>query len=487
MPSSSSFISMIFLPCRADKQGRFVDEVGQVGAGEARRLRGQGVQVDLLADGLAARVHLEDHLAAGAVRPVDHDLAVEAARAQQRRVEDVGAVGGGDEDDVVLHLEAVHLDEQLVQRLLALVVSTAETSSPVAAHGVDLVHEDDAGRVLLGLVEQVAHARGADADEHLDEVRARDGEERHARLAGDGPGQQGLAGAGRAVEQHALGDAGAELLELLGVLQELLDLVELLDGFVGARHVLERDLGRIDAHPFGPALAEAHHLGAAALHAAHHEHHEGDDEDDRQQQAEEGARPRRAPGLGRDHDLRMSGQQLGEERGIGVADGVGGPVLGSHLDRLSRGVDEHGRDVAVGEVADEALAVALVGVADGATSLSSGDHLHHDEKDEHGQHGDDEAPQSAQVGLPASRLCVAGRLLFTPMRVTNHGSVRSWRLRAFGRPPYATSSRLRRKGRAERASRGCPVCASPTGASTVSITLDTCSHAIPAMQEEAAV
>ena len=217
------------------EQRRLVDEVGQVGAGEARRLRGQRVHVDVLVDRLAARVHLEDLLAARAVRAVDDDLPVEAARAQQRRVEDVRAVGGGDEDDVVLHLEAVHLDEQLVERLLALVVAAAEAGAAVAADRVDLVDEDDAGRVLLGLLEQVAHARGADADEHLDEVRAADAEERDARLAGDGTRQQRLAGAGRAVQQHALGDAGAELLELLGVLEELLDLVQLLDRLLARR------------------------------------------------------------------------------------------------------------------------------------------------------------------------------------------------------------------------------------------------------------
>ena len=157
------------------------------------------------------------------------------------------AVGGGDQDDVVRHREAVHLDEQLVERLLALVVPAAHAGAAVAADGVDLVHEDDAGRVLLGLLEEVAHARGADADEHLDEVRAGDREERHAGLAGDGAGQQRLAGARRAVEQHALGDPGAERLELLGVLQELLDLVELLDRLVDPRDVAEGDLRRVDA------------------------------------------------------------------------------------------------------------------------------------------------------------------------------------------------------------------------------------------------
>src|SRR6185437_7939132 len=161
------------------QQRGLVDQIGQVSAGEARGLSGQSVHVDLAGQRLAARVDLQDLLASATVGPVHHDLAVEAAGTQQRRVKDVGTVGGGDQDDVVLHLEAVHLDEQLVQRLLALVVTAAQAGAAVAPDGVDLVHEDDAGGVLLGLLEQVAYAAGAHADEHLDEIRPADAEERN--------------------------------------------------------------------------------------------------------------------------------------------------------------------------------------------------------------------------------------------------------------------------------------------------------------------
>ena len=129
---------------------------------------------------------------------VDHDLPVEAARAEQRRIEHVGAVGGGDQDDAVVGLEAVHLDQQLVQRLLALVVPAAEARAAMPADGVDLVDEDDAGRVRLALLEEVAHAAGAHADEHLDEVRARHREERPPGFTGHRLGEQRLAGARRA-------------------------------------------------------------------------------------------------------------------------------------------------------------------------------------------------------------------------------------------------------------------------------------------------
>ena len=116
------------------------------------------------------------------VRTVDDDAAIEAARAQQRRIEHVRTVRRRHEDDAFVRFEAVHLDEQLVQRLLALVVAAAEAGAAMAADGVDFIDEDDAGRVLLALLEQVAHARRADADEHLDEVRAADREERARSL-----------------------------------------------------------------------------------------------------------------------------------------------------------------------------------------------------------------------------------------------------------------------------------------------------------------
>ena len=53
--------------------------------------------------------------------------------------------------------------------LLARAVA-GEAGAAMTADGVDLVHEDDARRGLFRLLEEVAHTRGADADEHLDEV-----------------------------------------------------------------------------------------------------------------------------------------------------------------------------------------------------------------------------------------------------------------------------------------------------------------------------
>ena len=203
------------------EERRLVHEVGEVRAGEAGRAARDDRGIHVGRDRHLAHVHQQDLLAAADVGQRHDDLAVEAARAQQRGVEHVGAVGRGDDDHARGALEAVHLHQQLVQRLLALVVAAAQARAALAADRVDLVDEHDAGRVLLRLLEHVAHARRAHADEHLDEVGARDREERHLRLARDRAREERLAGAGRAHHQHAARDAPAQLLELRRVAQEV--------------------------------------------------------------------------------------------------------------------------------------------------------------------------------------------------------------------------------------------------------------------------
>ena len=86
------------------------------------------------------------------------DLTVEAARAQQRGVEDVGPVRRRHHHDALGGLEAVHLGEHLVEGLLTLVVPTTEPGAALAADRVDLVDEDDRPAELAGLLEQVTHA-----------------------------------------------------------------------------------------------------------------------------------------------------------------------------------------------------------------------------------------------------------------------------------------------------------------------------------------
>ena len=170
-----------------------------------------------------------------------HHLAVEAAGAKQGGVEHVRAVGGGDQDDAFIGLEAVHLHQELVQGLLALVIAAAEASTAMAADRVDFVDEHDAGRVLLGLLEHIPHTRSTHAHKHFHKIGAGDGEEGHIGFAGDSAGEERLTGTRRADQEHTLGDAAADLLELLRVFQEFDDFLQLFLGLIDAGDVVEGD------------------------------------------------------------------------------------------------------------------------------------------------------------------------------------------------------------------------------------------------------
>ncbi len=157
------------------------------------------------------RVHLQDSFAPLDVRSWHDNAADRTARAEQRGIQYVGPIGCGDENDAFVGLEAVHFDQQLVQRLFAFVMAATEAGAAMTPDGVDFVDEDDAGRLLLALNEQIAHTRRADADEHFDEIGTADAEERHPGFARDGTSQQSLAGSRRAQRVNTLWEFGRQV------------------------------------------------------------------------------------------------------------------------------------------------------------------------------------------------------------------------------------------------------------------------------------
>jgi hypothetical protein len=237
-------------------------------------------------------VDLEDVLPAPEVGAVHHHLPVEPARPQERRVQDVRPVGGGHDDYALGGVEPVHLNQELVQGLLPLVVGAHPGPHGPGAglpDRVQLVQEHQAGRPVLGLLEELPDAGGTQTHEHLHELRARHEEERHLGLAGHRPGQKGLAAPRRAQQEDALGDPASQALVLLGVLQERHDLPELLDGLVDAGHVGERGLEVLAVVDLDAPLAQVERAGGSpAGHPAEDEapdgHQDQDGQDPREQE-----------------------------------------------------------------------------------------------------------------------------------------------------------------------------------------------------------
>ncbi len=268
------------------------------------------------------RVDAEDGFAALHVGLVHDDLPVEPARAEQRGVEHLGPVRRRHDDDALARVEPVHLGQQLVQCLFPLFVAAHRALRPHLAQRVQLVDEHDARRLGFSLLEEIADARGADAHEHLDELRAAEAEERHVRFSGHGAREQRLAGARRADQQGALGNPPAQVRVLLRRFQELDDLPQLVLGLVDARDVGEPHLHLIVGVDLRAAAGEGHDAALGASHPAEEEPPQGHDEQHRDDPSQQVRHPA-VHGLARElHALGL--EILGELR---ILDAVHGKQL----------------------------------------------------------------------------------------------------------------------------------------------------------------
>src|SRR5207249_6121276 len=185
------------------------DGAGDVGAPRLRFREGN----------VGRQVLGEDVGGGAAVGALDLDLHVEPAWAQDGRVDEVLAVGGADDDDVLEAFDAVDLGQELGHDGGLDVGGDAGAAG--AEERVHLVEEDDdrdvLGGLFLGLDEDLADLALGLPDVLVEELGALDVEEEALDLlaallgdllgevVGDGLGDHGLAAAGRTIEEHALG------------------------------------------------------------------------------------------------------------------------------------------------------------------------------------------------------------------------------------------------------------------------------------------
>ena len=162
-------------------------------------------------------------------------------------------------------------------------MAAAKPGSSAPCHRIDLINEDDTGRVLLGLLKQIADTRCADADEHLDKIRPGDGEERHAGFPCNRLGQQRLAGARLSLEQNALRNSCTDRRVLPRILEKIHDLLELLLLLLESGHVRKRMLA-LQIVPLRIALAKIHHPGIGAVRAVLPRHQEKEEKADHRDQ-----------------------------------------------------------------------------------------------------------------------------------------------------------------------------------------------------------
>mmetsp|Transcript_10482 Transcript_10482/g.31322 ORF Transcript_10482/g.31322 Transcript_10482/m.31322 type:complete len:435 (+) Transcript_10482:1339-2643(+) len=209
------------------------------------RVLRQLLQVSLGREAHLLGLGAQDREAARRVGRGQRQLAVEPAKPAQRRVDGAGPRRGCEDDDALVGLHPVEQGEQLrhdplLELALRLVALWCER--------VQLVDEDDGGRVGLGLLKHLAQRRLGLAGSLGHDLGAVDGAEPHASLLPDCLRDHRFAGAGGTVDNDAARRPHAQMVKHLWLLERQVDqlaelrelLVEPADVGVSDRRVLAR-------------------------------------------------------------------------------------------------------------------------------------------------------------------------------------------------------------------------------------------------------
>ena len=245
------------------QQRRFVEHVFQIRADHPWRAARDVFEIDVSGELHFAGVHLEDGVAAGAVGPVDEDLPVEASRAQQRAVQNLGPVG--------------RARTMMPSRESKPSISTSSWFSVCSRSSVPPPPCDPDRLLPMASSSSMKMIAGAFALACSNSLRTRDAptptktsmnsdaarrKKRHAGFTRDRAREERLAGARRPDEQRPFRHARAERRKLRRAAQELDDLLELFFRLVHAGNVVEARMrpALLVARARRPARQRGHRL-----------------------------------------------------------------------------------------------------------------------------------------------------------------------------------------------------------------------------------
>ena len=189
----------LLLATAHSQECRLVDDIGEIGARETGGHRSDHLEIRIGAHDHLLRMDAQDSQAADLVRTIDQYLTIEAAGPQQCGIQNLRPVGRRHQNDADAGIEAIHLDQQLIQGLLPLFMRHRSHAARFSDR-IQFIDENDAGRFDLRLLEEIPYTGCSDSHKHFHELGAADTEKGHAGLSCHGPGQEGLAGAWRADE-----------------------------------------------------------------------------------------------------------------------------------------------------------------------------------------------------------------------------------------------------------------------------------------------
>ena len=141
-------------------------------------------------------------------------------------------------------------------------MAAAHSGASPSGHGIDLIDKYDTGRILFGILKQIADTGCAHTHKHFHKIRTGNREKGNPRLTGYSLSKKGLSRSRRAYQKKPLGNPGPYAGIFLRLPEEIHYLFQFFLFFLQARHIMKSYLAVPTQS--GPAFSKIHHLGIGA-------------------------------------------------------------------------------------------------------------------------------------------------------------------------------------------------------------------------------
>ena len=214
-------------------------------------------------------MYLKDRLTSCQIRQFYGNTSVKSSGTKKCRIKGLRPVGSCQNDNTLRTVKAIHLRQELVQRLLSFIISSHPAGITLFTDGINLVNKYDAGCFFICLLKQISYLCCTHAHKHLYKFRAGNREERNIGFPCHCFCKQCLTGSGRANQQCPFWHGCTDFLILLRIMEKIYDLLQDFLCLILSCHITKINPCRGFHIYFGIALSKLH-----GRHSASHFFHD---------------------------------------------------------------------------------------------------------------------------------------------------------------------------------------------------------------------
>ena len=164
--------------------GSFINHIGKICTNCTACSQCNRIQIHTLIQMYILRMNLQDLHTSLQVRLIYDNSTVKTSRTKKRLIQNLRTVRSTQYQNTLRSIETIHLRQQLVQRLLTLLITSTVFTVTASPNGINFIDKNNTWCILGCFLKQISYTGSSDTDIQFNKVRSGKREERHLGFSG---------------------------------------------------------------------------------------------------------------------------------------------------------------------------------------------------------------------------------------------------------------------------------------------------------------